>query len=253
MFGFLGVGLALLAVVGGNYLGGGELAELYNPTAAMIVIGGTLAASVIQAPRQDFNRAWRLFGWAYRAEEPDFREAMKSLRSWCLLSRRRGLIALEGEARNEPDPFVANGLQLLADGRSPEIIRSVMEVELIAGEQRDLQAVRVIESLGGYAPTLGIIGTVLGLIQVMANLTEPETLGRGIATAFVSTIYGVGLANLLLIPTANKIKRLVQGRALYHEMLMDGLVYIAEGQSPEVIRQRLHGYLGADDAASKTA
>ncbi|KEA64281.1 Flagellar motor rotation protein MotA [Marinobacterium lacunae] len=253
MFGLLGIALALLAIIGGNYLGGGQLSELYNPTAAMIVVGGTLAASVIQAPREDFKRAWRLFGWAYTASNPDFQDGMKSIRGWCLLVRRRGMIVLEGEARKESDAFVANGLQLLADGRSPEIIRSVLEVELIANEQRDLQAVRVIESLGGYAPTLGIIGTVLGLIQVMANLAEPETLGHGIATAFVSTIYGVGVANLLLIPTANKIKRLVQGRAQYHEMLMDGLVYIAEGQSPEVIRQRLQGYLGADDAASKTA
>jgi len=253
MFGILGIVLALLAIVGGNYLGGGQLSELYNPTAALIVVGGTFAASVIQAPREDFQRAWRLFGWAYRASSPDFQAGMISLRGWCQLARRRGLVALEGEARKETDPFVSNGLQLLADGRSAEIIRSVLEVELIANEQRDMQAVRVIESLGGYAPTLGIIGTVLGLIQVMANLAEPETLGHGIATAFVSTIYGVGVANLLLIPTANKIKRLVQGRAQYHEMLMDGLVYIAEGQNPEVIRQRLQGYLGADDAASKTA
>jgi chemotaxis protein MotA len=252
MFGVLGILLALTALIGGNYIGGGELSELYNPTAALIVVGGTLAAAVIQAPREDFTRAWQLFGWAFRAEQPDFNRGLEALREWCLLARRKGLIALELEASREQDPFVASGLQLLADGRPPEMIRSVLEVELVAREQRDLQAVRVIESLGGYAPTLGIIGTVLGLIQVMANLSDPQTLGQGIATAFVSTIYGVAAANLLLIPTANKIKRLVQGRAQYHEMLMDGLVYVAEGQNPEVIRQRLHGYLETGHAAAKT-
>ncbi|WP_432697751.1 flagellar motor protein [Marinobacterium sp. YM272] len=253
MFGFLGVLLALVAIVGGNYIGGGALSELYNPTAALIVVGGTLAAAIVQSPREDFRRARRLFGWAFRTSEPDFQAGMKDLHRWCQLARRRGLIALEAEAGKHPDEYVANGLQLLADGRPPDMIRSVLEVDLIAREQRDLQAVKVIESLGGYAPTLGIIGTVLGLIQVMANLTEPETLGQGIATAFVSTIYGVGLANLLLIPTANKIKRLVQGRAQYQEMVMDGLVFIAEGQGPEVIRQRLQGYLETDDAAPKAS
>ncbi|MBT00685.1 MAG: flagellar motor protein [Oceanospirillaceae bacterium] len=253
MFGFLGILLALAAIIGGNYIGGGQLEELYNPTAALIVVGGTLAASVIQAPREDFNRAWRLFGWAYRSEQPDFRDGMEKLRSWCLLARRKGLIALEAESSRQDDLFVASGLQLLADGRPPEMIRSVLEVELIAREQRDLQAVKVIESLGGYAPTLGIIGTVLGLIQVMANLSSPDTLGQGIATAFVSTIYGVGVANLLLIPTANKIKRLVEERSQYHEMMMDGLVYVAEGQNPEVIRQRLHGYLEAGYAQASTS
>lgn len=253
MFGLLGILLALTALIGGNYIGGGKLVELYNPTAALIVVGGTLAASLIQAPREDFIRAWKLFGWAYRADQPDFNHGMAQLRQWCLLARRKGLLALEEEARGEQDPFVGNGLQLLSDGRAPEMIRTVLEVELVAREQRDLQAVRVIESLGGYAPTLGIIGTVLGLIQVMANLSDPQTLGQGIATAFVSTIYGVAAANLLLIPTANKIKRLVQGWAQYHEMMMDGLVYVAEGHNPEVIRQRLNGYLETGYAAAKTS
>lgn len=107
MFGLLGVLLALTALIGGNYIGGGKLVELYNPTAALIVVGGTLAASVIQAPKEDFIRAWKLFGWAYRAEQPDFSRGMGQLRHWCLLARRKGMIALEAEAQQEPDPFVA--------------------------------------------------------------------------------------------------------------------------------------------------
>lgn len=253
MLGFLGIALAILAIIGGNYLEGGQLLELVNPPAAVIVFGGTLAAAVVQAPREDFSRALRLVVWAFRDKvQPDFVVGLDNLRNWCLLARKRGLIALEAEAGRQQDPFVASGLQLLADGRTPEMIRAVLEVDLVAREQRDLQAVRVIESMGGYAPTLGIIGAVLGLIQVMAHLTEPEALGQGIATAFVATIYGIGVANLVLIPTANKIKRLVQGRAQYHEMLMDGLLYIAQGHSPEVIRQRLSGYLEAGHAASKS-
>lgn len=251
MFGLFGIALAILAIVVGHLLGGGELTRLINPPSAVIVFGGTLAAGLIQAPRQDFARAWRLVLDTFRAPPPDLPGGLQQVRDWCLLARRKGLVALEYEVGRLHDRFVANGLQLLADGRAPEMIRQVLEVELITSERHDLQAVRLLESLAGYAPTLGIIGTVLGLMQVMANLAEPELLGSGIATAFVSTVYGVALANLFLIPTANKIKRGIQARSQYREMIMDGLLYIAEGQGPEVIRQRLEGYLEGQHAASK--
>jgi chemotaxis protein MotA len=130
------------------------------------------------------------------------------------------------------------------DGKDANVIRGMLEIQLVSQEQRDLQGARVIESMGGYAPTLGILGAVIGLIQVMSNLQDPEGLGAGIATAFVATIYGVALANLLLIPLANKIKSLVLARYRYQEMMLEGLLSISEGQSPQLIRQRMQGYLG---------
>ncbi|WP_286239943.1 flagellar motor protein [Neptuniibacter halophilus] len=239
----LGVILALAAVLGGNYLEGGQFAELLNLPAAAIVIGGTLAAAIIQSPAQDVARAVKLLGWAFGSNKQDLAGRIDRIVKWCVVARRKGLLALEKEAEKESDPFVKAGLLLLADGKGPEVIRSSLEVELITVEQRDLQAAKVIESMGGYAPTLGIIGAVLGLIHVMSNLTDPNGLSAGIATAFVATIYGIGIANLFLIPVANKIKNLVLLRYQYQEMVLEGLMFIAEGQNPKAIQQRLQGYL----------
>jgi chemotaxis protein MotA len=152
-------------------------------------------------------------------------------------------LALEAEVEKEDELFVKSGLLLLVDGKGADVIRSTLEVELIMLEQRDLQGAKVIESMGGYAPTLGIIGAVLGLIHVMSNLSDPEGLGAGIATAFVATIYGIGIANLFFLPVANKIKSLVLMRYQHQEMVLDGLMSIAEGQNPKAIQQRLQGYL----------
>lgn len=248
MLSLIGISLALLAIVGGNYLEGGQLVQLINPPAALIVFGGTFAAALVQTPHKDFTRAWRLVGWSFSAPTPDIHQGIQEVMEWCGKARRTGLLVLEADAARHPDPFIANGLQLLADGRPAEEIRNILEIEMIATENREIQSAKVIEGMGGYAPTLGIIGAVLGLIQVMANLTEPEALGEGIATAFVATIYGIGAANLFFIPVANKIKRLVYGRAEYQQMMMEGMLYIAEGLGPQTIQQRLNGYLESENA-----
>ena len=240
---FFGVLLAFAAVLGGNYLEGGHVEELLNLPAAAIVILGTLAAAIIQSPTQDVRRAIRLLGWAFGRNNQDFKGSIDRIVQWCVVARRKGLLALEKEAEKESDPFVKAGLLLLVDGKGADVIRGTLEVELITAEQRDLQGAKVIESMGGYAPTLGIIGAVLGLIHVMSNLSDPDSLGAGIATAFVATIYGIGLANLFLIPVANKIKNLVLVRYQYQEMVLEGLMFIAEGQNPKAIQQRLQGYL----------
>lgn len=238
-----GVILALLAVVGGNYLDGGELDQLFNLPAVLIVIGGTFAAALVQSPSQDFKRGLSLIGWAFGRNQLDFEEGIMRIVGWCATARRKGLLGLEAEIEQQDDPFIKSGLQLLVDGRSVEVIRSSLEAELVTREYRDIQGAKVIEGMGGYAPTLGIIGAVLGLIHVMSNLDSPDELGAGIATAFVATIYGVGIANLFFLPVANKIRSLVQQRFHYHEMMLEGLLFIAEGQSPRIIQQRLQGYL----------
>ncbi|MFC6669759.1 flagellar motor protein [Marinobacterium aestuariivivens] len=240
----LGLLLAVFAVAGGHYLEGGQLQQLLNVPAMLIVIGGTLAAAAIQSPADDFRRALQLLGWLFRGPRFDFEAGIGQIVEWCGAARRQGLLALEKEVAKAQDPVVRGGLQLLVDGKHAEVIRAMLEVHLVSQEQRDLQGARVIESMGGYAPTLGILGAVIGLIQVMSNLADPAGLGAGIATAFVATVYGVGLANLLLIPLANKIKSLVLARYRYQEMMLEGLMSIAEGQSPQLIRQRLLGYIG---------
>lgn len=239
----IGLLLALAAVLGGNYLEGGQFQELLNLPAAAIVICGTLAAAIIQSPRQDLLRSFKLLGWAFGNNQQDLSKTIDKIVNWCVIARRKGLLALEAEVEKEDELFVKSGLLLLVDGKGADVIRSTLEVELITLEQRDLQGAKVIESMGGYAPTLGIIGAVLGLIHVMSNLSDPESLGAGIATAFVATIYGIGIANLFFLPVANKIKSLVLMRYQHQEMVLDGLMSIAEGQNPKAIQQRLQGYL----------
>jgi len=160
------------------------------------------------------------------------------------LSRREGLLAREESSENEDDLFSRKGLQMLVDGNEPESIREVMETEILMIEQHDTQAAKVFESMGGYSPTIGILGAVMGLIHVMNNLADPEKLGSGIATAFVATIYGVGIANLVLLPIAGKLKALVKQQSIQYEMVLVGIVSISEGENPRSLQAKLQSYLG---------
>lgn len=240
---FIGVILGFGAILGGNALEGGHLGSLVNGPAMVIVLGGTIGAILLQTPIVTFVSAMRLTGWVFRPPGAPGPGLVKKMVDWSNIARRDGLLGLEAMADTERDLFARKGLQLLVDGTEPEAIRSAMEVELDAREQRDLQAARVYEGMGGYSPTIGIIGAVMGLIHVMQNLADPSMLGAGIATAFVATIYGVGLANLFFLPVANKIKTQVHNQSQSREMVIEGIIAIAEGENPRTIETRLSGYL----------
>src|SRR5690606_6738391 len=171
--------------------------SLVNGPAALIVIGGTAGAAMLQTPKQSLKRALRIVVWVFKPPYNPFKEGIAQIVAWAQAARKEGLLGLENIADSEPDKFARKGLQLLVDGNEPEVIRRIMETELLIDEQRDQDAIKFYESMGGYAPTIGIIGAVMGLIHVMRNLADPEQLGPGIAIAFVATIYGVALANLL--------------------------------------------------------
>jgi len=163
---------------------------------------------------------------------------------WSHTARKEGLLALENLIPNLPDPFLQKGLQLLVDGVEPHRLREVLEVEIGTWEGQMKQSARVWEGAGGYAPTIGILGAVLGLIHVMENLSDPAKLGSGIAVAFVATIYGVGLANLVFLPVAKKLMAIIASMASQREMVVDGLEGIANGDNPRIIEGRLRGYIG---------
>jgi chemotaxis protein MotA len=239
----LGVVVGLAAIIGGNILEGGQTHTLVQWTAFVIVFGGTCGAMLVQTPQHLFVHALRRLRWVVLPPREDARAAIAKIVRWSQMARREGLLSLQNVSDREQDAFIASGLQMLADGAEPEVIRAALEVELTTIENLDLGAARVWEGFGGYAPTIGIIGAVMGLIHVMNNLSDPGALGPGIAVAFVATIYGVGLANLLFLPAANKLKSVVSQRVQYRELLVDGLVYIAEGDSPRNIETRLKGYL----------
>jgi chemotaxis protein MotA len=239
----IGVILALTAIIGGNALEGGHIDSLVNGPAMVIVIGGTIGAILLQTPVSVFIHAIRLSSTVFLPPKLDLNATIDKLVGWSNIARKEGLLGLEEIAETEPDLFVRKGMQMLVDGGEPEIIRSILEVELDSREQHDIQAAKVFESMGGYSPTIGIIGAVMGLIHVMQNLADPSKLGSGIATAFVATIYGVGLANLFLLPFGNKLKSLAIGKSHYRDMIIEGIVSIAEGENPRNIESKLQGYL----------
>ncbi len=238
-----GVILAFAAILGGNYMEGGHVAALLNGPAALIVLGGTLGASLLQTPLNIFQRALKILRWIFQPPSIDLQAGINLVVGWSMVARKEGLLGLEAMADTESDSFARKGLQLLVDGAEPEAIRSILEVDLITQENRDFSAAKVFESMGGYAPTIGIIGAVMGLIHVMGNLADPSKLGNGIAVAFVATIYGVGIANLFLIPIGSKLKAVVQRQSRYREMLLEGILSISEGENPRSIELKLQGFM----------
>jgi chemotaxis protein MotA len=238
-----GLALGVGAIVGGQILEGGHLSSLLQITAFAIVIGGTLGAVMLQSSPAVFLAGVRIARWVFRPPALDFHGALNSIVGWGHTARRGGLLALEPLIEGAPDAYTRKGLQLLVDGADPQALRGALELEIETWEDFHRQAARVWESAGGYAPTIGIIGAVMGLIHVMENLSDPSKLGAGIAVAFVATIYGVGAANLLFLPIANKLKALIGRQTRLREMIVDGLEAIANGENPRNIEMRLEGYI----------
>lgn len=224
-------------------MAGGELDSLINFHAFVIVVGGTLGATLLQFPPKVFLRGLQISVWIIVPEKLQMSKQIDKIVHWSSMARKEGLLGLETVIDNEKDSFAKKGLQLLVDGNEPEVIRDTLEVELVTKEHLDMQAAKVFDAMGGYSPTIGIMGAVIGLIHVMQNLAKPELLGSGIATAFVATIYGVGLANLLFIPIANKLKAHIFRASQAREMVIEGISSIAEGENPRNIELKLSGYL----------
>ena len=238
-----GLAIGLVAIIGGQVLEGGHVGSLVQPTALLIVLGGTLGAVLLQSPFHIFRRGMAMAKWVWVPPVIEQKRLMEQILTWSQLSRREGLLALENQIPRVKDEFTKRGLQLLVDGADPERIRELLEVEIDTFEDEWRQSAKIWESAGGYSPTIGILGAVMGLIHVMENLSDPTKLGAGIAVAFVATIYGVGLANLVYLPIAGKLKYYIGRMVATREMLIDGLVGIAVGDNPRIIEGRLKGYL----------
>lgn len=239
----VGLLLALGAIVGGQILEGGSIASLLQVTAFFIVIGGTMGAVMLQSSLSVFLSGVKQLKWVFLPPAFDQQFLIEEILSWSQVARKGGLLALEPTIDTLVDPFKVKGLQMLVDGAEPEKIREALDLEINTYEMHQRQAAKVWESAGGYAPTIGIIGAVMGLIHVMENLSDPSKLGGGIAVAFVATIYGVGSANLLFLPISNKLKSLIAKQVIVREMLIEGLVSIANGENPRVIDTKLQGYV----------
>jgi chemotaxis protein MotA len=239
----IGTILAFVVIIAGTVLKGSTIGALWNPAAFVIVFLGTIAAVMVQTPSPVMGRALRMLRWVFHPPRVHTQDWIERVVSWSEVSRHQGLLGLEASIDEEHDPFVRKGLQMLVDGAEPEAIRTVLEVEIATREHADMDAAKLFENAGIYSPTMGIIGAVMGLMAVMQHLTDPSKLGHGIAAAFVATIYGIGLANLLMLPMAAKLKSVTRARVHVREMLVEGLVSIAHGENPRQIESKLQGFL----------
>jgi chemotaxis protein MotA len=216
---------------------------LLQTTAFIIVFGGTVGAVMLQTPLKTFWTGVKMFKWVFIPPRYVSHELIDQITEWGTTARKDGFLKLDSSTQGIDNPFMRKGLQLLVDGVSADKIKETLDVEINAFEHFNRQAIRIWEAAGGYAPTLGILGAVVGLIHVMENLSDPSKLGSGVAVAFVATVYGVGMANLIFLPVFNKLKTIVNHHVVWREMLVDGLMAIANGENPRVIKEKLLGYI----------
>lgn len=239
-----GLLIALACILGGLVLEKGQVRDVAQVTAALIVFGGTIGAVVVATPKSALVSALKRGPsvlWS-NADEPA--ALIETLVGYSLTARRTGIVGLEAEVMEIDERFLKKGMMLLVDGFTAPEIRTLLELDMILSEQEADNDAKVFEAAGGYAPTIGIIGAVLGLMQVMKHLDNIQEVGRGIAIAFVATVYGVGIANLVFLPMASKIRTQTRLAAHTHEMILEAIVAIQEGKNPRVLRQLLEPFAG---------
>lgn len=252
---FLGVVVALSGILLGLMLEGGKIAQIVQPTAAIIVFGGTFGAVMIQFPLRVIFAAGRRLGQVFMDNTQDPNILIQEMVGYAQKARKEGIISLDAELANIADPFLKKSLMLAVDGTEPQEIRNIMTLELDNQSEHEEHLPRVFESAGGFAPTIGIIGAVLGLIQVMQHLDDITEVGRGIAVAFVATIYGVGSANLFLLPASGKIKIRIRQEQIRREMVLEGVISILEGMNPRMLETKLQSFFAEanQEATNKKA
>ena len=238
-----GIILALAGILLGMMLEGGNIMEIVKPTAAMIVVGGTAGAVMLQFPMQIFLAACKDIVKVFLHKSDDGEAIVQQIVSYANIARKSGLVALDAELKNINNPFLKQALMLAVDGTESSEVRKIMQLELDNKSEIEDRIPAVFEAAGGYSPTVGIIGAVLGLIQVMKNLSDIDEVGRGIATAFVATIYGVAVANLICLPAAGKLKFRHREHVMIKEMMLEGVISILEGMNPRMIETKLRTFL----------
>jgi chemotaxis protein MotA len=245
-----GVFLAVAGILAGLIIEGGNLGQILQPTAAMIVFGGTMGAVLLQFPMSTVIAAFRSLGHVFAAHNKDNDELIRLLVAFANKARRNGVVSLDADLQAIHDPFLKQSLMLAVDGTEPNDLRKIMRVSLDSNTESQEHAPAVFESAGGFSPTIGILGAILGLIQVMQHLDNIQEVGRGIAVAFVATIYGVGIANLFFLPFAGKMRIRIREDHQRREMMLEGVISILEGMNPRMLEVKLAGFI--DEAGRDT-
>jgi chemotaxis protein MotA len=243
---FGGLILALGGILLGLTLEGGKVAQIMQPTSAMMVLGGTIGAVMLQFPLSVVLQAFGRLGSVFFIKNSDPTAQIGQMVAFANKARKDGVVSLDSEVQKITDPFLKKSLMLAVDGTEPQELRKMMELDLDNKAEHEEHIPKVFEAAGGFAPTVGIIGAVLGLIQVMQHLDDINEVGKGIAVAFVATIYGVGLANLFFLPSSGKIKMRIREEQIVREMTLEGVISILEGMNPRMLETKLKGFLAED-------
>ena len=257
----IGLAVAAIGILGGQILEGGHIESLIQPTAAMIVLGGTFGSCFIQFPLTVALASFKAILGAFKEPQANNQNVIREIIRIAYKARKEGVISLEADAQKMSDPFMKKALMMAMDGVDPKVLRDTMDLEISNIEEDFEQPIKFWQAAGGYAPTIGIIGAVLGLIHVMDNLSDPSKLGAGIAVAFVATIYGLVTANIICLPMAGKLKMQTKGLMVAKEIMLEGVISILEGENPRLIEDKLKSYLSykeqleyeASDVSRKTA
>ncbi len=239
----IGIFLGIVAVIGGNYLEGGKISSILQPTAALIVFGGTLGAILLSSSTRDIIHAIMALKDIFYEKQVHPEECIADIIRYSNLVRKNGVIALEREIPRIEDPYFKRVMMLAVDRMAAKTLKDTVDQENTTYEDQERRVAKIFDTAGGIAPTIGILGAVLGLMQVMENLSEPSKLGAGIAVAFVATVYGVGSANLLLIPMSKKLINRLNNEMALREMILEGVVGIQSGMNPHYLRERLMGFV----------
>lgn len=242
-----GLLLALVAILGGQALEGGSIGSIMQPTAALIVLGGTFGACMLQFPMSVAVISFKSIVKAFLEPKGNNRAVIHEIIRLANKARKEGVISLESDVQTITDPFLKKALTMAMDGVEPKVLRETMELEISNLEEEGEQPIKFWQAAGGYSPTIGILGAVLGLIHVMENLSDPSKLGSGIAVAFVATVYGVGLANLVYLPISGKLKLKSRSQLIAKEIMLVGVISILEGENPRLIDDKLRSYLSRQE------
>lgn len=251
---WLGLLLGVGAILVGQMLEGGHLTQLIQPTAALIVFGGTLGATMLSSTVEEFSQSIRVMSKVMFGNlGHNFDPLVKQILEMASVARKEGILGLEGKLAQIKNPFLGSNLRHVVDGYDPTVVKDLMEDRIGKESDEKLAVAKVWEVAGGFSPTIGIIGAVLGLIHVMANLSDSSKLGEGIAVAFVATVYGVGAANLVLLPIANKLKKIAHHEMIELELIYTGILGIQSGLNPRVIEDRLYNIIGGGHGQQEDA
>jgi chemotaxis protein MotA len=249
----LGIVLGIAALLVGYMWDGGHISSLIVPSAALIVFGGTFGATAVGFPGSVLKEIPKALNIAFRQQKRDPAIVIEEVVDMATVARREGVLALEQRAQEHPNPFLRDGLLMVVDGTDPELTRQILELEMDAVEHKNDTYAKIFEAAGGFAPTMGIIGTVMGLIHVLGNLSDPNSLGPAIAVAFSATLYGVMSANMIYLPLAGKIKFRTKEIISEMELMLEGILALQAGENPQLIKKKLTSFLHDKEAVKEEA